>query len=173
MAEAVTFHEISTLAIVDLRGDPGDAAFVAAVAGVAGTAPPGAPNTVAAGGVASLLWLGPDQWLAVGSGADLASRLESALTGFHHSVCDVSPGRQVLELAGPEARSVLAKGMSLDLHPRAFKSGDCAQSALARVPVVLHQIDDGPRYRLYVRRSFAPYIVAWLGGAMREFTGPF
>ncbi len=130
--------------MVDLRGDPGDAAFAAAVAGVTGTAPPGTPNTVAAGGVASLLWLGPDQWLAVGSGADLASRLESALAGFHHSVCDVSSGRQVLELAGPEARAVLAKGMSLDLHPRAFKSGGCAQTALARVPVVLQQLDDDP-----------------------------
>jgi len=168
MAE-VTLQEITDLALADLRGDPGDAAFVAAVEGALGAAPPTAPNTVAGGSSASLLWLSPDQWLAAGSG-DLASRLTGALASLHHSVCDISAGRRVLELAGPEARTVLAKGMSLDLHPRAFRPGACAQTALARVPVVLHQLDESPRYRLYLRRSFAPYILAWLAAAMREFT---
>src|SRR5258708_36052518 len=130
------------------------------------------PNTVAAAGAASLLWLGPDQWLVVAPASDIAPRLETALGNLHHSLLDISGGRLVLELAGPEARTVLAKGMSLDLHVSVFKTGSCAQSALARVPVVLQQLDETPRYRLYVRRSFAPYIVAWLAAAMREFTDP-
>jgi len=165
----VMLQEIAGLALADLRGDPGDAAFVSAVESVLGATPPSAPNTVAVAGAASLLWLAPDQWLAVGTG-DLASRLTAVLGTLHHLVCDVSAGRRVLELAGPAARTVLSKGMSLDLHPRAFKPGQCAQSALARVPVLLHQLDESPRYRLYLRRSFAPYILAWLNAAMREFT---
>src|SRR5271154_6698566 len=169
---AVALTDIPSLVLLDLRGDPGDPAFVAAVEGVLGAAPPTTPNTVAAGAGASLLWLGPDQWLMVALASDIAWRLETALGELHHSVCDVSAGRHVLELAGPEARTVLAKGMGLDLHVRAFKPGSCAQTALARVPVVLQQLDETPRYRLYVRRSFAPYIVAWLTAAMREFTDP-
>ena len=163
--------DIPTLVILDLRGDPVDPAFVAAVEGALGASPPSTPNTVTAGVAASLLWLGPDQWLVVAPASDLARRLETALGGLHHSLCDVSAGRLALELAGPEARTVLAKGMSLDLHPRVFKPGSCAQTALARVPVVLQQLDDAPRYLLYVRRSFAPYIKAWLDAAMAEFTG--
>lgn len=171
-SSTVALTDIPSLVLLDLRGDAGDPGFVAGVEGVLGVPPPIAPNTVAAGAGASLLWLGPDQWLAAGTTADLAQRLETAVGDLHHSVCDVSAGRHVLELAGPGARTVLAKGMGLDLHSRVFKPGSCAQTALARVPVVLQQLDDAPRYRLYLRRSFAPYIVAWLAAAMREFVQP-
>ena len=68
----------------------------------------------------------------------------------------------MFELAGPEARAVLAQGVSLDLHPRVFEPGRCAQTVLARVPILLHQIDPTPRFRLFVRASFAPYIAEWL-----------
>jgi sarcosine oxidase subunit gamma len=171
-SSAAALTDVPALVLLDLRGDAGDPAFVAAIAGVLGSAPPTMPNTVAAAGAASLLWLGPDQWLVVAPASDIAPRLETALGNLHHSLLDISAGRLVLELAGPEARTVLAKGMSLDLHVSVFKTGSCAQSALARVPVVLQQLDETPRYRLYVRRSFAPYIVAWLAAAMREFTDP-
>jgi sarcosine oxidase subunit gamma len=93
---------------------------------------------------------------------DLAQRLDAALRSTHHSACDVSDSRVILEIAGPETRAVLAQGVGLDLHPRVFGPGRCAQTVLARVPVILQQIDDGPRYRLFVRASFAPYIGEWL-----------
>lgn len=168
MADATapaTLQELPPQLLINLRGDVRDPAFTSAVAAVLGVAPPDAPNTVTASGELSLLWLGPDEWLVTapeGTANDLAERLETALRGTHHSVCDLSAGRVVFELAGPEARAVLAQGVSLDLHPRAFEPGRCVQTVLARVPVLLHQIDPTPRFRLYVRASFAPYIAEWL-----------
>ena len=162
-AATVTRHELSPPTLVNLRGNAGDPAFVAAVTAVLGVSPPPA-NSVAKSGELDLLWLGPDEWLVVAPAtpADLAQRLDAALQGFHRSVCDGSEGRVVLEIAGPEVRTVLAQGVTLDLHPRVFGPGRCAQTVLARVPVILQQIDDGPRFRLFVRASFAPYIEEWL-----------
>lgn len=178
MADAavpVTLQEIAPPVLIDLRGDRGDPAFAAAVEQVLGVAPSDAANTVAGGGELDLLWLGPNQWLAVASaerGIGLARRLDGALDGMHHSVCDVSAGRVVLELAGPEARAVLAQGLSLDLHPRVFGPGRCAQTGLARVPVILQQIDATPRFRLFVRASFAPYVAEWLRTAIEAVAPP-
>jgi len=51
-------------------------------------------------------------------------------------------------------------------NSRAMKPGDCAQTVLARTAIILHQVDDRPCYDLYPRRSFAPYLAAWLRDAM-------
>jgi sarcosine oxidase, subunit gamma len=162
-AATVTLHELPPPTLVNLRGGAEDPALAAAATAVLGVAPPTTANSVAKSGELDLLWLGPDEWLAVApTGLDLAQRLGTALQGMHHSACDVSESRVVLEIIGPEARDVLAQGMSLDLHPRAFGPGRCAQTVLARVPVILQQIDDDPRFRLFVRTSFAPYIREWL-----------
>ena len=67
------------------------------------------------------------------------------------------------------ARDLLAKGCSLDLHPRVFGRGGCAQSHLAKAQVVLHQVSDEPAFDLYVLRSFADYLWAWLEDAAGEY----
>jgi sarcosine oxidase subunit gamma len=68
---------------------------------------------------------------------------------------------------------VLAKGCPLDLHPRAFATGNCAQSLLAKASVLIHLPNDdaqrGPTFDLYVARSFAHYLFAWLEDAGREY----
>jgi len=71
---------------LDLRLDAGEASRLP-------FAVPLEPNTVTEDGegVASL-WLGPDEWLLVresGRGDGLVERIESALTGVHHSLVDV------------------------------------------------------------------------------------
>jgi sarcosine oxidase subunit gamma len=171
MAEATTLRELPPPLLLNLRGDAGAAAFTSAVSGVLGVAPPVEPNTVAASGEIGVLWLGPDEWLVTApaaAGSDFAERLESALSGLHHSLIDVSEGRVILELEGADARAVLAQAMSLDLRPRAFEPGRCAQSGLARVPVILQQIDATPRFRIFVRASFAPYVTEWLRSTIAE-----
>jgi sarcosine oxidase subunit gamma len=159
------------LAQVNLRGDAADPAFRAAVRTAIGGDVPIEPNTVttAADGCA-VLWLGPDEWLVVGDGdpAALTARLEQALAGLHAAATDVSASRAVIALAGPHARTVLAKGCGLDLHPRSFASARCAQTLLARAQVILHQVADTPAYRLHVRVSFAAYVAEWLLDAASE-----
>ena len=116
------------------------------------------------------LWLGPDEWLVVGEpGTEAALELElrEALGDGLGSAVDLSANRTAIELRGPAARDVLAKGCALDLHPRAFGPGRCAQTLLVRAQVILEHRHDG--YRLLVRPSFSGYLATWLLDALAEF----
>lgn len=169
---AVALREVAFLAQVNLRADVADVDAMARIAAALGSPLPTQPNTTADGARWSVLWLGPDEWLVVGPEGDelrIERALRAALAGAHGSVVDVSANRTTLELRGPMAREVLAKGCALDLHPRRFRAGDCAQTALARAQIVLRQVDDEPVYWILVRCSFAPYLVEWLIDAMSEY----
>jgi sarcosine oxidase subunit gamma len=170
--DAVALAERPFLAQVGVRLHPGDGGPSAAEAAL-GFALPATPNTTAGANDRTALWLGPDEWLVVaapGEESALEVELSEALGGGLGSVVDLSANRTALELRGPAARDVLAKGCALDLHPRAFGPGRCAQTLLARAQVILEQLDDEPAYRLLVRGSFAGYVATWLLDAMEELS---
>ncbi|MCX7354463.1 MAG: sarcosine oxidase subunit gamma [Alphaproteobacteria bacterium] len=167
----VTLKEIPHLAQITLRGDADDADFIGAVRAALGFELPLAANTVAVSGDVSALWLGPDEWLVVGapdSETDLSIRLNGTLKGQHVLVVDVTANRTVLELSGPSGRGVLEKACGLDLRPRAFKPGQCAQTNLARTVGIL-ELGQSGAWRIYVRNSFALYLADWLLDAMAEY----
>ena len=121
------------------------------------------PNTAWEEGARAALWLGPDEWLVLGppgAGPDIVGELEAALDGAHRSVADVSANRVALELSGPRAKEILSKGCALDLHPRSWRPGMCAQTMLARAQVILHERSDTTG--VLCRPSFADYLVDWL-----------
>jgi len=164
--------------LVNLRGPAEDQAFAAATKDALGVALPTAPNTAASTGDLSVLWLGPDEWWVAtpGDGPAMADKLRAALAGQRCAVTDVSESRTCIHVRGPRARDLLAKGCPLDLHPRAFAAGRCAQSLCAKAAVTLHQVADGddsggegPAYDLYVLNSFAEYLWLWLEDAAREY----
>ena len=159
---------------IDLRGRPSDPRFVRTVGAVLGCVLPLNANTVTSASNVTVLWLGPDEWLLVtppGDEEDLIARLRDALGDVHAAVTDVTGNRAQLRLSGPGARETLLKGCSLDLHPSHFRPGQCAQTLLARAGIILHQIDDGPTYDIFPRRSFAEYTWMWLSDAMAEYGG--
>lgn len=130
------------------------------------------PNRVAAMRELRTLWLGPDEWLVTapgGAAPDLFRRLSRALIGRHAGVTDLSASRAVIEIAGTQARPLLEKGCGLDLHPRAFGPGQCAQTLFAKLPVIIDQLAAAPAYRLFVRRSAARWLTEWLIDAAQEF----
>jgi sarcosine oxidase subunit gamma len=98
----------------------------------------------------------------VGDAPERLARLERAIAGRRAAVNDLSSSRAVIQISGAGARAVLEAGCGLDLHSRVFAPGHCAQSLLARVPVILDQIDRTPRYRVLVRRSYARWLIDWL-----------
>ncbi len=155
---------------INLRGRASDAGFLHAVEEELGQAVPVEPNTVSSD-QHHVCWLGPDEWLVVTPVArapELAGRLERALSSTHASVNDVSGGQVALMLRGAQCRELLAKGCTLDLHPRLFRPGDCAQSGLARANILIASIDDVPTYMIIVRRSFSDYLCRWLSHAGRD-----
>ena len=165
----VTLREEPFLAQVDVRVDPARAAAMEAALGVP---LPLVPNTTASADGRTALWLGPDEWLMVGADGTqgaIEAAVREALGDAFGSVVDVSANRTALRLAGPCARAVLEKGCSVDLHPRAFSPGACAQTLVARAQVILEQLGPEPAYRLFVRPSFAEYLATWLVDAMTEF----
>lgn len=124
---------------------------------------PTTPNTAWEDGPRAALWLGPDEWLVLGppgAGPEIAGELEGALDGLLRSIVDVSANRVAIELSGPRTKEVLSKGCALDLHPRSWRPGMCAQTMLARAQVILHERSETTR--ILVRPSFADYLVDWL-----------
>jgi sarcosine oxidase subunit gamma len=166
-AGGVKITEIPFLAQANLRADPSSPA-PAAVAERFGVRPPATPNrrAVAASGVEAI-WLGPDEWLVVsaGDGPEVAAALETVVRPHGGTVVDVTAHRTVLEIRGPRARDILSSGTSVDLHPRAFAVGQAVQAPLARVDVILCRVD-GDAWRVFVRTSFARYLVEWLTDAV-------
>jgi sarcosine oxidase, subunit gamma len=168
---AVWICERRFLGMLNLRG-PGDSAFAAAVHFVLGMTPPLEPNRAVEQGERRMLWLGPDEWLLVTQPDEapvLQRRLIERLIGQFTAVTEVSEGRAVIGLAGPKARELLSHGTPLDLHPRVFGPGQCAQTHFAQMPVILHQRDASPIYDLYVQRSLGEHLWRWLETAAREY----
>ena len=149
---------------LNLRGDPADERFLQAIRQTLGQPLPIVPNTFTVGDHTSF-WLGPDEWLlatAPGKEKELTVQLEKNLAGQCYSLVDVTGGQLLIRLSGSHVREVLAKGCTLDLHPRIFKAGQCAQTALAKTSMLIALIDETPTFDIIVHRSFAEYAARWL-----------
>ncbi|MEP7384236.1 MAG: sarcosine oxidase subunit gamma family protein [Gemmatimonadota bacterium] len=127
------------------------------------------PNRVAATSLGACLWVRPDEWLVIGEYAarqQAMAALEPAVGTDDGAVVDISASRVILELSGARARDVLASCCPLDLHPRVFTEGHCAQSVIGKAPILLQLVDRTPRWRIVVRPSLAAYVTSWLTDAM-------
>ena len=168
----ITLSERPFRAMINLRGDPADAGFLSAVRTAAGVELPVQPNTTRRAGSLTALWLGPDEWLLTAPAGEervLVPAIRAALGDRHGAVIDLTESRTVIAASGAHVRDLLAKGCTLDLHPRAFKVGACAQSGLARAGALLHLVDETPTFEITILRSFADYMWVWLADAAREY----
>ncbi len=139
------------------------AALVEAARAAYGVELPAAPRRVEGRDIA-FIWSGPDQWLAYMQPAPaggMEAHLAPALAGLA-AIVDQSHGRVLLRASGPRIRDALAKGLALDLHPRAFGPGHAAVTAVAHIGVHLWQLDERPTYELAVPRGFAQSFWHWL-----------
>ena len=162
---AAEIEEIAFLAQVSLRIDP-------ALGERAGLNLPTEPNSYIRGDDGrEILWLGPDEWVVVGrprTAPSIVAELEQRLPGVHCSVLDLSSNRATLELRGSARLELLSKGCSIDLRPTVWTPGKCSQTLLARTQVVLQErLGDT---RVYVRPSFADYLVDWFIDASAEYS---
>jgi sarcosine oxidase subunit gamma len=128
-------------------------------------------SRVAQGPDVSFVGYGPGQWLAVSDklkGDTLARELSARLKGLA-SISDQSGGRTVLTVSGPRARDVLAKGLPIDLDPRAFPLGSAVTSTIAFMGVQLWQVDDTRSYDIAIFRSISESFWRWLTASAAEY----
>ena len=166
----LVLQELTQFALASVIARKGQAAQVAEAAQRDfGASPPTSP-AIAAGNDLAFVWSGPGHWLALGPQAteSVEARLGAAF-GAHASVFDQSGSRVLLDIRGPHARDVLAKGVSIDLHPRAFRTGDVAVTTASHLAVHLWQVADEPVYRLLVVRTWFDSLWRWLAASAAEY----
>ena len=111
-------------------------------------------------------WLGPNDWLLVNPAPDIdsiSSALRASTSGATSVLTDVTDAWSIIEISGEDAIAKLAAGCSVDLHNSAFPSGRYVLTRLQHLSVIIHRLDDTPRYRILVDRSVAQFLRVWLG----------
>jgi sarcosine oxidase subunit gamma len=130
---------------------------------------PDRPRRVAGRDMA-FIWSGPEQWLAhMGPAPSAGMEAVLAPLAGMAALVDQSHGRTMLRVAGPRVRDTLAKGFPIDLHPRTFRPGDTAVTAVAHIGAQIWQIDDAPTYEIAVARGFALSFWHWLEASAAEY----
>lgn len=132
------------------------------------------PNTVAARDGCTVLWMAPGEWAITDlAAASVAERAVAACGSTLYLLTDVTDGRIGFDIGGALSRELLAKGCSLDLHPRVFRPGACAQTLLAQVPVLLYRTPGASEtenaFRLHADVSVAAHLRSWFKDAALEF----
>lgn len=130
---------------------------------------PETPNG-GAGEDPAVLWRAPGDWLAVSlvlPADELERRLRVELAGAPVVLADVSAASAVLELGGERALEVLARDCTLDLEGDAVRPGDCAQTTIAQLSVLIHRPAGGEVWRLFVDRTAARHLRDFLVDSAR------
>ncbi len=119
-------------------------------------------------GDSHLIRITPRQYWWIAARGDSMLRLARELPAAAGTVTMLSAGRVRLRITGPQARDVLARGISLDLHPAVFQVGRGAQTGLHHTGVFLERVGDDS-YEIYVQRTYAESIWEWLIDAALPF----
>ena len=154
-----------------LRVKGSDQALTPALSTAFEVAWPTTPNTSAKALEGPVLWLAPTEWAIVGTPSDVVRRrAASALGEALHHVADIGNRRVAFTLEGPWSREVIAKGCSLDLHPRRFPPGALAQTLMAQCAVLIHRPADSDRFDIILDATLSGHMQAWLADAAVEFS---
>lgn len=164
----VALAELTLSSVWNVRGDPAEPNFLATAERVFelplplppnSSARRGPPGTGAPSGApgGALLALGPAAWLYLGRNTvrgdfDAARKALNAVGG---ALFDVSASYAGWSVTGTEAARALNRRCPLDLHPRAFPAGHCAQSLLGHVNALFWRPDESAAFIVLVARSFA------------------
>ncbi len=135
-----------------------------------GVALPSNPRLAKSRSGVDFIGAGPDQWLAVAPMAtdlDLATILADQLKGFA-SVADQTDARTLVRVSGDKARDTLAKGLPIDLHPRAFPEGAVATTHAAHIGVILWRPIGSDSFIIACTRSYSDSFWRWLTESAAE-----
>jgi len=169
-ATGVVIEEVTNLAFASVTAKREKRfALINAVNTAFGIVLPDGPRRVTRGHM-TFAGVGPDQWIASADGADavgFAPRVRGRIGPFA-AVSDQSDARLVLRVSGERVRDVLAKGVPVDLHPKAFEPGDVACTVVGYINTQIDMLDEAT-YQLAAPRSMAGSFWSWLTASAAEF----
>lgn len=113
--------------------------------------------------------LAPGEWMIRRPASTIRPEIERALAGRLHHLSDVSAGRRVWRIDGPNARDLMARGCSIDTHPRSMPAGRCAQTLFAQTHVLLIVREAGRAFDIIADASLAKHLRPWFEIASLDF----
>ena len=164
----LVFSEMAHLGKLNLRADKSANKIVKSATGCAF---PPAANKFTSAGDRYVVWLGPNEFMIIceaGKDEELANSIDTSLQKEHCAVTNITDALSAFHLQGIAVRQVLAKGCSLDLHPKFFAAGDCAQSLLSQASITMLAVSEID-FIVICRTSFASYLHDWLYDAALEY----
>ena len=147
---------------------PGDARVPGAIIQVEGAGGAEA-QAIGRGGSIEMLSIGPDTWLAVGDREPDEVRAAIVAAAGRAACTDLTHARVVLRVAGPDARTRLARGCPMDLDT--VEPGAAAATMLAHFEVVIRRDREPDVYEVFVARSVARSAREWLHGSASGRSG--
>ncbi|RWP93956.1 MAG: sarcosine oxidase subunit gamma [Mesorhizobium sp.] len=138
----VSLTEIRNFDLVQLMARRGQGADLAKAAKVRfGVAAPETPTAVGAAD-ATLIWSGPDQFFVLSKGGKHTMDLLAPALSGSASLSDQSHARALISASGIQARAMLAKLSSIDLHAASFPIGAAAATSIDHTSVTLWRCAD-------------------------------
>ena len=170
--ETALVEPMSPVGLVGVRADLSDATLRKALEVESGLPLPGVRQAALRHEDGSgWYWMAPDELLLrvpPDHSVTAVNALESALSGMHSLVADLSDSRAFFRISGPTAREVLAKGAPVDLHPEAFRRGMFRRTHVAGIAAAFSLVSEDPdTFELFCSRSYARYMRDWLVNAAR------
>jgi methylglutamate dehydrogenase subunit D len=126
------------------------------------------PRTLIRRDSTTLAWAGRDTWLVASDGGSLEADALEAIASYA-AVVDQSDGRVSFALNGDAVCDVLLKGLSIDLHRRAFGETSVALTQVSHLAVHLWHVADFNTYEMIVPRAAIADVWHWLTESAAEF----
>ncbi|AOH84334.1 hypothetical protein AWL63_10480 [Sphingomonas panacis] len=132
-----------------------------------GFAWPTRPNSLVKIGL-RVAWLAPGEWAIFAPADQIFGQVTQACSGRLHHLGDLSAGRRAWRISGPAARVLIAKGCSLDTHPRVMSETQCAQTLLTQVSVLMLAEPATSTFDIVADASFVGHLRDWFTQVSQE-----
>lgn len=122
-------------------------------------------------GQRSIFRVGPERlWVTGLSDDELLRKLDGTALGEDAVVTEIGHSRTVVRVAGAGARTLLNRGLPVDLDAAVFPVDSFAQSVIQHIPVLVHRVglDREGDFEVYVPRDYAVSFWEWLTGAAQS-----
>jgi sarcosine oxidase subunit gamma len=124
-------------------------------------------TTAVADGRPMVACVAPGEWAVFATASAIRAKVEAACVGHLHHLADLSAGRRLWRIVGPSARILVARGCSLDTHPRVMGELRCAQTLFAQIPILFVAQTTGS-FDVVADASFAGHLQRWFAEQAQE-----